>query len=88
MRLVLTFKTTDMTKAEFQKLIGKLEHKSCPICNGHIIDIMRGEEDIAGLDNLNVTNYKDILIPNSKYWHLECRFCGYVMNFNIDKLLR
>lgn len=53
-----------MTKAEFQKLIGKLEHKSCPICNGHIIDIMRGGEDIAGLDNLNVTNYKDILIPN------------------------
>lgn len=49
---------------------------------------MRGGEDIAGLDNLNVTNYKDILIPNSKYWHLECRFCGYVMNFNIDKLLR
>ena len=54
-----------MTKAEFQKLIGKLEHKSCPICNGHIIDIMRGGEDIAGLDNLNVTNYKDCLLYTS-----------------------
>lgn len=77
-----------MTKAEFQNLIGKLEHKSCPICNSHIIDIMRGGEDIVGLDNLNITHYKDIVIPNSNYWHLECRHCGYVMNFNIDKLLR
>lgn len=75
-----------LTEKQFKNIEKKLCLKHCPTCNHQPFVF---QEDRCNLfDDYSINSYKEIDETQIKYIHFECPFCGFVMNFNLEKLIR
>lgn len=78
-----------MTKEQYKKLEIKIGNKLCPICRSNITSFLYDRTDIFNTDSYPMLEgYEQVNIPNVEYYDIECRNCGFVITFNIKKLLR
>lgn len=78
-----------MTKEQYKKLEIKIGNKICPICGSQITSFMYDKTDIFNTDSCSMSEgYEQVNIPDVEYYDIECKNCGFVMTFNMKKLLR
>ena len=75
-----------MNKHQYAKLENKLGIKYCPICGRQAIYCAYNKVNIF-CKNGESFPFEDVDIPQDKYIELECKNCGFIMRFNIEKLL-
>ena len=77
-----------MNQHQYIKLHNKLGIKNCPICGQQAIYCYANQVNIF-TPNGNKVPYNDVNIPISdEHVNIECPQCGYIMTFNIEKLLK
>lgn len=77
-----------MTREQYEKLQSKIGNKLCPICGATIVNFLYDKTDIFRPIHMGIEDFKYVDIPSKEYDNIECKRCGYVMKFNIEKLLR
>lgn len=76
-----------MNQHQYIKLSEKLGIKNCPVCGKQAIYCYDNKVNIF-TSKSNIAPYNDVNIPvEDKYVNIECPRCGYIMTFNIEKLL-
>ena len=73
-----------ITKEQFEKMKKKLNGKHCPICSYQITSFYQDNTDLFG----SMLPYNEIDISNIEYIKVDCKHCGYTLQFKLNILLR
>lgn len=73
-----------ITKSQFEKMKSNFITRRCPICNYATFQFYENRTNM--LTNI-MQSYETIDVSNITYISVECMSCGYIMNFNLKKLL-
>ncbi len=76
-----------MTEEQYLKLEKTLRMRNCPACNQQSIYCAHKLVNLFN-SSRNGEDYKDVEIPDVDYIDFECPNCGFVMKFNLKKLLK
>lgn len=76
-----------MDKNQYLKLKSRLGIQNCPVCNCQAIYCNYNKVNIFNYNGAEIP-FDEVEIPNIKHLDFECPTCGFVMTFNLEKLLR
>ena len=78
-----------MDETHFKSMRGKIKTNLCPMCQYTILFFQGDYTNMFNKVNpMELQHYRDINVPIEKYYNIECNNCGYVLKFNVEKLIR
>ena len=75
-----------MNKEQMQKIKAKLKSGRCPVCGNHSIlpCYNIATREVTDMEEMYWTD----IDTSKEHIHIECNSCGYIMEFNTEKLFR